>query len=77
MTVPDPRWVGGWEGLAAAQREAWRGVTADDRLRWLEDALDFAAAAGALDRDRRRRARRAAILAAALSLGADSPPGSR
>lgn len=72
--MPEPRGVGSWEGLAAAQREAWRGVPAADRLRWLEDALDFAAETGALHRDRRRRARQAAILAEALGLGVEAPP---
>lgn len=45
-----------WASVTAAQRRAWLRTSPDERLAWLEDALTFAAEAGALDRDRRRRA---------------------
>lgn len=53
----DSAWAGDWDSVAAAQRRAWQHTSADDRLRWLEDALTFAYEAGALTRDRERRAR--------------------
>lgn len=45
-----------WSSLARVQRRAWSRLPADARLRWLEDALRFAHAAGVLARDRERRA---------------------
>ena len=47
---------GDHEGVAAAQRQAWAQTTAGERLAWLEQALEFALASGALARDRARRA---------------------
>ena len=50
---------GSWEATARAQREAWARTTPEERLRWLGEALRFAAATGALDRDRAQRAEKA------------------
>lgn len=49
-------WSADWASTAREQRRAWRQTSADDRLRWLEDALAFARDAGALVADRERRA---------------------
>lgn len=49
-------WTADWSSLARIQRRAWSQLSADERLRWLEDALRFAQTAGALDRDRAQRA---------------------
>jgi hypothetical protein len=58
MTDSDPQqaWPADWAAVSREQRRAWRAVSPDTRLRWLEDALTFAQAAGALTRDRDRRA---------------------
>jgi hypothetical protein len=58
MMVGDPTagWAGDWEEASRAQRRAWCETTPDERLRWLEEALLFALEAGALQRDRARRA---------------------
>lgn len=53
--TPD-EWSADWASVALEQRRAWRQTSADDRLRWLEDALAFAHDAGALVADRERRA---------------------
>lgn len=53
---PTEPWTGDWVSLAGEQRQAWLRASADERLRWLEDALTFAYEAGALTRDRDRRA---------------------
>lgn len=55
MTVAD----GSWEAAARVQREAWARTTPEERLRWLDEALRFAAATGALARDREQRAEHA------------------
>lgn len=49
-------WPADWDAVSEAQRRAWQRTSPGERLRWLEDALDFAQAAGALARDRRLRA---------------------
>ncbi|HVL98024.1 MAG TPA: hypothetical protein VM324_01885 [Egibacteraceae bacterium] len=58
MSAPDAseEWPADWAGATRAQRRTWARLSADERLRWLEDALRFAQACGALERDRRRRA---------------------
>lgn len=56
MSADPDAWDADWAAVSRAQRQAWAQLSADDRLRWLEDALRFAAATGALARDRRRRA---------------------
>lgn len=43
-------WDGGWEAHRRAQRRAWLELTPDQRLAWLEDAIDFALEVGALPR---------------------------
>jgi hypothetical protein len=57
-------WKRWWEELDRAQRRAWRTTTADERLRWLEEAHVFALESGALQRDRARRAAAAGSWAA-------------
>lgn len=49
-------WSADWASVTREQRRAWRQTSADERLRWLEDALAFARDAGALVADRERRA---------------------
>lgn len=58
MSAPNAseEWPADWTGATRAQRRAWAQLSADTRLRWLEDALRFAHACGALERDRQRRA---------------------
>jgi hypothetical protein len=53
-------WPSDWDSVTRAQRRAWAATSADERLRWLEEALTFAQEAGALERDRARRAAEAA-----------------
>ena len=48
-------WTGSWQTDATAKRRAWAATTPAERLAWLEDALDFALAVGALQQERRRR----------------------
>lgn len=43
-------WDGGWEAHARRRRRAWLRSTPAQRLRWLEEAVAFAARAGALPR---------------------------
>lgn len=43
-------WDGGWEAHRRAQRRAWLELTPDQRLAWLDDAIDFALEVGALPR---------------------------
>lgn len=56
MSAAEPTWMSDWASVTRAQRRAWQRASADERLRWLEDALTFAAEAGALTKDRERRA---------------------
>lgn len=62
MTRDD--WDGGFEAEQAEKRAGWASMTPAQLLEWLEDAITFAAAAGALTEDRRRRAAEAATWAA-------------
>jgi hypothetical protein len=48
-TLP-PEWVGGWEAHADEQRRAQLQATPAQRLEWLEQAIAFAHAVGALPR---------------------------
>jgi hypothetical protein len=48
-------WAADWSAVAEEQLRAWSQTSADERLRWLEDALPFAQEVGALARDRRQR----------------------
>jgi hypothetical protein len=48
-TLP-PEWVGGWEAHEDEQRRAQLQATPAQRLAWLEQAIAFAHAAGALPR---------------------------
>lgn len=43
-------WDGGWEAHRRAQRRAWLALTPDQRLKWLDEAIDFALEVGALPR---------------------------
>lgn len=67
--VADPDWDGGWAADRARKRRAWLALTPAQRLAWLEDMLDLAHEAGALDGDRARRA-------AAARRAWEQPPGS-
>ena len=53
-TAEEP-WDGGWAANAAAKRRDWASMSPVQLLEWLDEALDFACAAGALDADRVRR----------------------
>lgn len=53
---PEPQWSAGWVAQQRAQRRAWAATTPDERLRWLEEALELALVSGALQRERARRA---------------------
>lgn len=72
--MAEPGGVGTWHGLEVEQRRARRTLSAEERLRWLADALDVVASTGALDRDRRRRAAAAAVMASALGLEPEVSP---
>lgn len=50
MSDPDG-WDGGWEAHAARRRRAWAATTPLQRLRWLEEAIEFAGRVGALPRE--------------------------
>jgi hypothetical protein len=63
--------IAGYGAPSSAQRQAWAATTPAERLHWLEEAVRFAAATGALARDRAQRARESQRLAAALAL---TPP---
>lgn len=43
-------WDGGWEAHRLAQQRDWLALTPDQRLAWLEEAIDFALEVGALPR---------------------------
>lgn len=47
------------QDLTELRHRAWLSLTAAQRLEWLEEMLDLAAASGALDADRARRAEEA------------------
>ena len=67
---------GGGDPWAAAEREqrrAWARTSPAERLRWLDEALRFAALSGALARDRARRATRARAMASAMGLTEPEP----
>lgn len=51
--------TGDWASVSRRQHRAWARLSPDERLRWLEDALQFAHACGALTRERQRRQRQA------------------
>lgn len=57
-----------WASAAREQRRAWASTSPADRLRWLDEALRFAALTGALGRDRSRRAAQAHAMARAMGL---------
>lgn len=73
-TEPIPRAMGdttadwGWQANEMAKRRGWAQLTPAERLEWLDDALDFALASGALEMDRRVRA------AAAAAWNGEEPP---
>lgn len=58
-----------WAADAEVKRRAWARLTPTQRWEWLVDALELAAATGALQRDRRRRAAEAAAWPASGSRG--------
>ena len=62
----------GWEAAAREQRRAWAQTSPADRLRWLDEALRFAAHTGALARDRARRAAQARAMGEAMGLAGGS-----
>ena len=47
-------WPVTWEDNRRLQLEASLGATVDQRVAWLEEALELAAASGALERRRRQ-----------------------
>lgn len=61
-------WVGEWQTLERAQRRDRLRTTPGERLQWLEEALELAHVAGALEHDRRRRGAEAEQLARELGL---------
>lgn len=65
--------IAGYGAPSAAQRRAWAATTPAERLHWLEEAVRFAAATGALARDRAQRAAESRRLAVALSLTPRTP----
>ncbi len=50
MTELPDDWIGGWDAHAEEQRRARLQATPSQRLAWLEQAIAFAHAAGALPR---------------------------
>ena len=65
--------IAGYGAPNAAQRRAWAATTPTERLRWLQEAVRFAAATGALARDRARRTEESQRLATALALMPPTP----
>ena len=63
-----------WGSAEREQRRAWAMTSPADRLRWLDEALRFAALSGALARDRARRATRARAMAVAMGLAEPETP---
>lgn len=59
---------GGWAQDADAKRRAWNELSPTQRWEWLIGAIELAAATGALEQDRRRRA----ALARAWAAGGDA-----
>jgi hypothetical protein len=62
VTETDPWAVGTWAGAQAVQRRAVAALSPTERLAWLEEALDAAAALGALDAARQAAQDRADAL---------------
>lgn len=52
MERPEVEWDPTFEGTREAQIRSWLRATPAERLAWLEEMLEFARAAGALDRAR-------------------------
>lgn len=66
----EPRWKAGWEDQETNSLEASLAATPLQRLEWLEEALELAAAAGSAPRGDRSHPKEAEIRRA-------RPPGSR